>query len=322
MKRNLFSVINIVILILIVSLLIFFCAPQISNNNNEKIKIIATIFPNYDFAKQIGGEKVEVKLLLGSGVESHTYEPTPKDMIYINNSDLFVYTGENFEPWAKNILDANSSNLKIVDTSENIELIKKEEFEKQNINTEILLEAHEEHNHKEETSYDSHIWLNPDNAIIMIDNILAKLCDIDEKNSEYYINNAEKYKREILKLNNKFEEMIGNSNRNEIAFAGEFAYTYFIQKYNLKFVSVYNNCGHGEDPSIARVKSVIDYINKYKLPIVFYEELSEGAVAKMIGDETKAKASIFYTIHNANIKEDTYITLMEKNYENLKQALY
>lgn len=321
MKRKLISIINILSLILIVALLIFFCAPQISENNSDKIKIIATIFPNYDFAKQIGKDKVEVKLLLSSGVESHTYEPTPKDMIEINNADMFIYTGADFEPWAENIIQVNNDNLEIVDTSKNIKLIEKEEFEKRNANSEILKEEHKHQEHKEESSYDSHIWLNPENATVMIDDILAILCKIDPDNSEYYIKNAEDYKKQILDIDNEFKEMINNSSRNEIAFAGEFSYTYFIEKYDLKFVSVYNNCGHGEDPSIAKVKSVIDYINNHNLPVVFYEELSEGTVAKMIGDETKAKANVLYTIHNANIKEDTYISLMKKNYENLKEAL-
>ena len=86
-------------------------------------------------------------------------------------------------------------------------------------------------------------------------------------------------------------------------------------------MSVYNNCGEGEDPSISKVKSVIDYINNHNLPVVFYEELSEGTVAKMIGDETSAKSMVFYTLHNADINKDSYVSLMRKNLENLKTAL-
>lgn len=332
MKRKIVSLINILILVIIVVLLIFLCTPQNIESDNNKLQIIATIFPNYDFAKQIGGDKVEVKLLLSSGVESHTYEPTPKDMIQINNSDVFIYTGVDFEPWAKEILDSTTNNLNIVDTSKNIELINKEEFEKRNINSEILYEEiehnHEEndsntesHEHHEESSFDSHIWLSPSNAIIMIDDILAKFCKLDPDNTEYYMQNANNYKKEILEIDEEFKIMIENSKRDELAFAGEFSYTYFIDKYKLNFVSVYTNCGHGEDPSVAKVKSVIDYINNYNLPVVFYEELSEGNVAKMIEDETEAKSSIFYTIHNANIEEDTYVKLMKKNYDNLKEAL-
>lgn len=322
MKRKLVFIVNILILIFIVCLLIGVYSPDISTTKQDKIQIVTTIFPNYDYVKQIGKDKVEVKLLLKSGVESHTYEPTPKDMIDIEKCNLFIYTGNEFEPWAKDILESVNSQIEVVDTSKNIELINKEEFEEHYENDEIIEEEHEEHEgHHDESSYDSHVWLNPDNAIIMIDDICAKLCKIDSENAEYYQANASSYKEEIKKLSAQYEEMIQNSTRKEVAFAGEFSYSYFIERYNLNFVSVYNNCGEGEDPSIAKVKSVIDYINNHNLPVVFYEELSEGTVAKMIGDETSAKSLVFYTIHNANVQEDSYVSLMKKNFENLKEAL-
>jgi ABC-type Zn uptake system ZnuABC Zn-binding protein ZnuA len=118
-----------------------------------------------------------------------------------------------------------------------------------------------------------------------------------------------------------FEKLANNSKRNELAFAGEFAYTYFIDRYNFKFISVYNNCGEGQEPSIAKVKSIIDYINNHDIPVVFYEELSEGSVAKMIYSETSAKSSVFYSLHNGNIEEDSYVSLMKNNYKVLEEAL-
>lgn len=319
MKRKLVFIIDILILIIVTMLFIFFCEPDSINQSGDKLEVIATIFPNYDFVKQIGKDKVDVKLLLKSGVESHTYEPSPKDMVDIENSRVFVYTGNEFEPWAENILESVSSEIEVVDTSKNIKLINKEEFESHFENSEIIAEEHEDHH--EESSFDSHIWLNPENAIIMIDDILAKLCSVDPENSDFYTENAKNYKSEIEKLNVEIDKTIKNSKRNEIAFAGEFSYSYFIDKYDLSFVSVYNNCGEGEDPSISKVKSVIDYINNHNLPVVFYEELSEGTVAKMIGDETSAKSMVFYTLHNADINKDSYVSLMRKNLENLKTAL-
>jgi zinc transport system substrate-binding protein len=155
----------------------------------------------------------------------------------------------------------------------------------------------------------------------MIDDVLETLCKVDAENADYYIINAENYKKQIQELDTKFEDLVQNSTRKEIAFAGEFSYSYFIKRYGLNFVTVYNNCGEGEDPSIAKVKSVIDYINNHNLPVVFYEELSEGTVAKIIGEETKTNSMVFYTIHNADIENDSYVKLMNKNYENLKEAL-
>ena len=318
MKKKIVALTSFIILIIVMSIIIVCFKKETVVKDEDKIQIVATLFPQYDFAKHIGGDKVEVKLLLNSGVETHNYDPTPKDMISINNSDIFLYTGPNLEPWTRSIINSINSSCKIADIAEGIELINIEEFEEKY----SLSDAHEEDHHDEEEELeDSHIWLDPKNAIIMIDNITEELCTIDAENVDYYKGNADKYKTEILQVDKKIEELVNNSNSKKLAFGGEFAYSYFIERYNLEFASVYTNCGHGEDPSIEKVKSVIDYINENKLPVVFYEELSEGTVAKMISEETEAESLVLYSIHNANVKTDTYISLMNKNIENLRKAL-
>ena len=326
MKRYVLLIIDIVILIIIMSTLIILFKPdEVIKENTERIEIVATLFPQYDFVKHIVEDKADVKLLIKPGVETHTFEPTQKDMININNSDLFLYTGSELEPWTAEISDSITSNLKFVDISKNINLIDIHEFEKKYENTNIVKNYTDENEEHEHHSRDAHIWLNPKNAIIMIDNILEEIITIDKENEDFYRNNAEEYKKQIVEIDKKIEDAISNAEIKELAFGGEFAYSYFIDRYNLSFVSVYTNCGHGEDPSIARVKSVIDYINNKNIPVVFYEELSEGTVAKMIAEETETKPLILYTIHNANLEgenPDTYVTLMKKNLENLKQALY
>lgn len=323
MKRYILLIIDIIILIISMNLLIlFFKADDLNKtNDSENIEIMATLFPQYDFAKHIVKENGNVSLLIKPGVETHNFEPTQKDMIYINNSDLFLYTGSELEPWTEELSDGITSNCKLVDISKNISLIDIHEFEEKHKNTEIL----EEHSKEEEHSRDTHIWLNPKNAIIMIDNITDEIVNLDKENEEYYRNNAEEYKKEILKIDQELENLVKEAEIREIAFGGEFAYSYFVERYDIDFISVYTNCGHGEDPSISKVKSVIDYINKNNLPAVFYEELSEGTVAKMIAEETNTEPLILYTIHNADFEgenPDTYVSLMNKNIENLKKALY
>jgi zinc transport system substrate-binding protein len=299
--------------------------------DENKIQIVATLFPQYDFAKQIVGDKAEVTLLVGSGVETHNFEPTAQDMVMmLDKTDMFLYTGTFLEPWTEDIIETlSNSKCKIVDVSENIELIKIEDFESRHINDEIKQEKHihEEENHEHNEScnhqdmYDGHIWQSLDNAQIMLDNILNVICKIDPENADYYKENANRYKEEIKKLDTEIEQIVENSNEKEIAVGGEFAYAYFVEQYDLKFVSVYTNCGHGEDPSIAKVKSVIDYINNHEMPAVYYEELSEGTVAKMIAEETEAEALVLYSIHNGNPEEDTYVSLMRRNIESLKKGL-
>ena len=348
MKKKIVAFISFFILIILMTILVMCFKKDVVIKAENKLQIVATLFPQYDFAKQIVGDKADVELLISSGVETHNYEPTAQDMILLlDNTDMFLYTGEYLEPWTTDIIEnLEKSNCKIVDLSKNIELIKIDEFEERYINSEIdnshdhkhedaeihsegnddvQLDEYEAHVHSDSCEhadmYDGHIWQSPLNAIIMLENTLNAICKIDPENAEYYKQNAENYKNEILKLDQEIKTIVENAERKEIAVGGEFAYAYFVEEYDLKFVSVYTNCGHGEDPNIAKVKSVIDYINNHKIPVVFYEELSEGTVAKMIAEETNAEAMVLYSIHNGNTNKDTYISLLQKNIENLKKGL-
>lgn len=322
LKKYIVAIISFIILIIIMTIIVMCFKTESVVKNEEKLQIVATLFPQYDFAKQIVKDKADVKLLLNSGVETHNYEPTGKDMITIlSGSDMFLYTGTNLEPWTEKIVqNLESTNCKIVNVSDGIELITIEEFEERHINSEILIEEHEEE-HKHQEIYDGHIWQNPKNAVKMLDNVLKALCEIDPNNAEYYTKNAEEYRNQILKLDGELRNIVNQSERKEIAVGGEFAYAYLVEEYGINFISVYTNCGEGEDPSIAKVKSVIDYINKYNIPVVYYEELSEGTVAKMIAEETEAEPLVLYSIHNGDTEKDTYVSLMSKNLENLKKGL-
>lgn len=322
LKKYRVAIISFIILIIIMTIIVMCFKTESVVKNEEKLQIVATLFPQYDFAKQIVKNKADVKLLLNSGVETHNYEPTGKDMITIlSGSDMFLYTGTNLEPWTEKIVqNLETTNCKIVNVSDGIELITIEEFEERHINSEILIEEHEEE-HKHQEIYDGHIWQNPKNAVKMLDNVLKALCEIDPDNAEYYTKNAEEYRNQILELDGELRNIVNQSERKEIAVGGEFAYAYLVEEYGINFVSVYTNCGEGEDPSIAKVKSVIDYINKYNIPVVYYEELSEGTVAKMIAEETEAEPLVLYSIHNGDTEKDTYVSLMSKNLENLKKGL-
>lgn len=337
MRKIITAFISFLILIIIMISLVFAFKPDAIIKDESRLQIVATLFPQYDFAKQIVGDKADVTLLVGAGVETHNFEPTAQDMVtMLDNTDMFLYTGTFLEPWTEDIVGTlEESNCKIVDLSENIELIKIEEFEKKYINSEIENEEHnhdenaheeeEEHVHTDSCNhqdmYDGHIWQSLDNTMIMLENTLKAVCEIDPENAEYYKENANNYKQEILKLDTEIEQIVENSKTKEIAVGGEFAYAYFVEQYDLKFVSVYTNCGHGEDPSIAKVKSVIDYINKHEMSAVYYEELSEGTVAKMIAEETEAEPLVLYSIHNGNPEKDSYVSLMRKNIESLKKGL-
>ncbi len=239
----------------------------------------------------------------------------------INDSELFIYTGNSMEPWAKKIIDSMDSDCKILNCSDNIKLINSDEF----FHEYSILEENdepEESNHSYE--FDGHIWLNPKNAIIMVDTICDALCELDYENSSFYKNNAEDYKSKLLKLDAEIEKTIESEDINTLVFGGEFSYAYFMERYGIKVLSAYTACGEEAEPSVSRIKEIIDYINANNVKIVFYEDLSEGTVAKMISEETQSKPMIFYSIHNVSKEQinagEDYISIMKKNLESIKEA--
>jgi len=301
---------------IVIFLIIFFAESNVKHNDEigeEKIKVVATLFPQYDFVKQIGKNKVEAKLLLPPGTEAHTYDPSPKDIIGINESDLFIYTGKNMEPWAESIASSVNDNVKIIDTSLGINHINSHNHEE--------LENHDEHEHE----YDPHIWLDISNAKIMVDNIVQALIEVDGVNREYYIENGNEYKEKLEKLDNDFKTVINNSMRNVICFGDKFSYMHFINSYNLDYITVYDSCLAKAEPSISKISEIERQIKKENIPVVFYESLSEGKIAKQIAKDTGIKALVFSSVHTVSnddiLNGATYISVMQQNLDNLKIAL-
>lgn len=336
MKKNIAFLLVLTLIFTVITAVIINVKNPTNKKNGDKIEVIATLFPQYDFAKQIGGDKVNVTLLLPPGAESHTYEPTPQDMVQINNSDLFVFTGEEMEPWADNLIAGMKDDIHVLDLSKTVKLINMEEFEEEhegeghehdqeNDGHEHEHEHEHENEHEHHHSYDPHIWLNPQYAIKMVESIEKELCMIDPENADYYKNNANQYINQIKELDSEFEQTINNSSNKKIAFGGAFAYAYFVERYDLDFISAYDSCGETAEPSTAKIKEVIDYINNNKIPVVFYKEYTTGNIARTISEATGAKMLVFNTVHNVSKDEiqngASYVSIMRENLENLKQAL-
>ena len=288
-------------------------------SKSEKITVIATLFPQYDFAKQIAGNKAEVSLLLPPGTESHTYDPTPADILKVSNSDIFLYTGKEMEPWADKIINSvKNKNLIVGNVSTGIDLMK--------------LEHHhhdDEHDHEKtshhEHNFDPHIWLDPNLAAKMVDNITLIFCQKDPQNSDYYKGNSEIYKNKLYELDENFKNMINSSKRKSIVFAGRFAHLYFINHYGLEYIAAFDGCSTEAEPSVKKISKIIDFIYKNNIPAIYYEEISEPKVANSIAEQTGTKTLKFSTLHNVT-KEQlenniTYIDLMQENLENLRQGL-
>lgn len=302
--------------VLLVSFMSTGCSSRSSESATNKIKVTASLFPQYDFARQIAGDKAEISLLLPPGSESHTYDPSPADILKISSSDIFLYTGKEMEPWADKIISSvQNYKLIIADVSSGIELIESEHHEHHH---------HSNHNHHEH-NFDPHIWLDLTLAAKMVDNITAAFCEKDPKNSAYYKENAENLKNDLLELDADFNDMISTAKRKSIVFAGRFAHLYFIKRYGLDYISAFDSCSTEAEPSVKKVAKILDFIKKNDIPTVYYEEFSEPKIANSIMEQTGVKPLKFSTLHNVT-KEQlesgvTFVELMRENLENLRQGL-
>lgn len=295
------------------------CSLHNSESAINKIKVTASLFPQYDFARQIAGDKAEISLLLPPGSESHTYDPSPADILKISSSDVFLYTGKEMEPWADQIISSvQNDKLIIADVSSGIDLIESGHHS----------HHHGEHNHLEhehEHNLDPHIWLDLTLAAKMVDNIASAFCEKAPQNSSYYKNNAENLKQKLLELDADFNDMISASKRKSIVFAGRFAHLYFIKRYGLDYISAFDSCSTEAEPSVKKVAKILDFIEKNDIPAVYYEEFSEPKIANSIAEQTGVKTLKFSTLHNVT-KEQlesgiTFVELMRENLENLRQGL-
>lgn len=287
-------------------------------DNTDKIQVSATLFPQYDFTREIAGDKAEVTLLLPAGMDSHSYEPTPSDIIQINKADIFIYTGEYLESWANDIVgDIDQSKTKVLDVSTGISLIKEED--------EHHGEEEEEHEEEHHHEYDPHIWTSPVIAMSMVDNIADSLCEVDPENADYYKENAENYKNELTELDSNFKEVVANGKRDTIYFGGKFAMYYFTQEYGLDYVSAFDSCSGETEPSAKVMSEIISGINENNVPVIYYEEIAEPVVANMIAEETGAKPLLLHSCHNVTPEElkngISYIDLMKQNVINLREGL-
>lgn len=304
------------IFILVLSCVFFLsgCDFARRKNNSEKLKIMTTLFPQYDFAKQIAKDKAEVKLLLPPGVESHTFEPTAADVININESDIFLYTGKYMEPWVENIVSGSiDSNVKVRDVSSGVDLIKMEQ------------DHDEVHEHDHDHIYDPHIWLDLSLACKIVDNIKDTLCEVDPANADYYESNAKEYKSQLMILDQDFKAVVRDAKHKSIVFGGRFAHAYFVKRYGLGYKTAYRGCSAESEPSLQSISEIVKFIKDNDIPCVYYEEFSEPKVAKFIATQTGVKLLQFTTAHNVTKdqleKSVSFLDIMKGNLKNLKVGL-
>jgi zinc transport system substrate-binding protein len=282
----------------------------------EKLLIITTLFPQYDFVKQIAGDKVIVTFLLPPGMEPHSFEPSPRDIADIQKADLFIYTGAYMEPWAERIIDAaEGKTLLIVDTSIGIDLM-----------DEVDHHHHDEdEDHHEHGGKDPHFWLDPLLAKVMVDHIVEGLIHVDPDHEGYYRDNGETYKQQLQDLHDKIGSSLAGLENRTILYAGHFAFGYFAARYDLDHISPYEGFAPDAEPTPGNIAELIKRVNESNAKVIFYEELIEPKVAKVVAEQTGAEMVLLHGAHNVTTDElnsgITYIQIMEDNLAKLLEGL-
>ncbi len=303
-------------LLLCAALLFCFAACGLSNtenNENNKISVVCTLFPQYDFVREIAGDKAEITLLLTPGTDSHSYDPSPADMVKINECDLFVYTGETMEAWAGNIVSTLSETVEVLNVSEEIQLEKSGETHS----------GHSEESH--DHSADPHIWTSPANAMEIVRRICTKLCEIDPENASFYNNNEQIYLEKLTALDGKLRATASSAQHKTVVMCDRFAMLYFCEEYGLDYIAAFDSCTSNTEPSPAVIVKIVNEVKSKNIPAVFCAELSNRKVADAVAQQTGVSVLELHSCHNLSAEDfgagESYLTLMERNLSNLKTAL-
>ena len=297
-------------ILLCLCLMLCGCTAQPEKPHDEtKLQIVCTSFPAYDFAREIAGDRAELTLLIKPGSEVHSYEPTPKDMIRIQESDLFICNGGESEQWAETLITPKLNTIYMMDCVDTVEE-----------SADGIYNAEDG-----EPELDEHVWTSPLNAIKISEEICNALCKLDTDNAEAYKTNFTAYKAQLMALDREFRQVIKNSGKHTLVFADRFPMRYFALEYGLDCYAAFPGCSSETEPSAKTVAYLIDRVREDKIPAVLYMEFSNQKMADVICEDTGCKKLPFYSAHSVSAEQFeqgvSYLDLMRINLNSLKEAL-
>jgi len=329
-------VIAIIAAVLMTALVLAGCAKTSSEGDARadergKIKVVTTIFPPYDFVRAVGGDHVEVEMLLSPGAEVHSFEPTPQNIVDIGNCDLFVYVGGEGDTWVEGVLDSFDHEVRALTLEECVTLLNEEIVEGMEAH-EHDHEADEEHSEEEEhgegeeeIEYDEHVWTSPENAIRITEKVRDVLSEIDPDHAEAYSANCGAYAEQLTLLDEEYSELVANAARTCMLFADRFPARYFAAAYGLTYYAAFPGCSSDTEASAATVSYLIQKVQEEGIPAVFYIEFSNQRLADAICEATGCKKLLFHSGHNVTREEFeqgiTYAAILTNNLRNLREAL-
>lgn len=294
------------------------------------ITVTTSNFALYDFVRSVGGERISAELLLPAGVEAHSYEPTPKDMVKVKKSTLFVCLDREVEPWIESMVKGvNLSESKIVEAGAGVEFL----FHSPKDEEEDEHHGHDCDSHKKEVQKhdcsaegkDPHIWLDPVRAQTMVWNIAGALMEADSSSADYFSMRRDSVIAELQMLHERFDSTLADVDSRTIMYAGHFAFGYFTNRYNLEHISPYTGFSPNSEPTPAKIAHLIEEVKKRGISTIYYEELVEPRVARIIREETGVDMVILHGIHNVSSNEMagnfSYLKGMEENRLKLEKGL-
>ncbi len=318
MRRRLFAL----LLALTLAASLCGCADR-QRAEDGRLQVVCSVFPYYDFARQIGGDDVDVTLLVAAGKETHSFEPTPLDVITLSQADVFLYNGGESEAWVDDILSAAGENIAVtLPLMPQVSALAEEWAEG-------MEGAHDEHDHEthdsDDIEYDEHVWTSPVLAKALCRAICDALCQADPAHQEDYQARLTDYLAQLDQLDAAFREVVEAGHRRLLVFGDRFPLLYFCKEYGLDYRAAFHGCASDTEPSLATLKYLIDKVEDEKIPVVYTIELSSRKVADAIAETTGAKVLTFHSCQTVSRAEfdggATYLSLMERNVEALREGL-
>ena len=310
------------------------CGVSAAAADDSRVRVVATIFAPYDFTRQIAGDSADITMLLQPGGDVKSFEPTPQDILRIQNSDIFIHGGGEF--WVESILSSiDTSDMIIVRMMDYAELLREEivpgmDFNPPaapvNFNPNWCVVCDEQPTRFYKNVYDEHVWTSPTNAILIAQGITDALVRADPNNSRLYEQNATDFIAQLEQLDAAFREVVEFRTRDTIVFGDRFPFRYFVHAYGLEYYAALPGCSSTTEPSAATVAFLINKIIDEDIPIVFHAEMSNQRLANTIAEATGANVRLLHAAHNVSRDEFragvTYIDLMTQNVETLREALW
>ncbi len=297
---------RILICILCVALLCG-CSAVTDTKESSKITVVTTIFPLYDFARAIGGDNIEVKMLIRPGTEVHSYDPLPSDMAAVYDSKLFLYIGGESDTWVDTLLsDGGINSQSLIDTVGHNH------------------EEHEDHTHGHD-HIDEHIWTSPDNAVLMLETICESIIKIDAENAEIYRKNCGAYIKRIEEASEQISNTVSEYENPFILVADRFPFTYFTEEYNIEYEAAFDGCAVSTDISLKTMSRLTETIKEKNIKSVFCTELSSKNIANALKEELGVQIIELHSAHNVSLDDFnggiTYVDILYRNVNALERGL-